>query len=208
MRLDTTVVETNIHYPTDSSLLGDGARVLLRAMKRIAQIACQQGAQFRDRSRSVTRRILELGRVTRTRGGPNRERLQQGYAKLFAVVGRVVGQAKRFSTEIAQGVKQSTDVIQAGVFGGAAERTGHHRAARAAGDPAGQTTGLRRRHPRPRETGEHLRAGHGSHSQGQGEQANRVWQDGQDPGSRESDHHRLCRVCQAAQRLRAGGLRH
>ena len=112
MRLDTTVVETNIHYPTDSSLLGDGARVLLRAMKRIAQIACQQGAQFRDRSRSVTRRILELGRVTRTRGGPNRERLQQGYAKLFAVVGRVVGQAKRFSTEIAQGVKQSTDVIQ------------------------------------------------------------------------------------------------
>jgi len=27
MRVDTTVVETNIHYPTDSSLLGDGARV-------------------------------------------------------------------------------------------------------------------------------------------------------------------------------------
>jgi IS5 family transposase len=34
MRLDTTVVETNIHYPTDSSLLGDGARVLTRTMKR------------------------------------------------------------------------------------------------------------------------------------------------------------------------------
>ena len=28
MRVDTTVVETNIHYPTDSSLLGDGLRVL------------------------------------------------------------------------------------------------------------------------------------------------------------------------------------
>src|SRR3974390_1365264 len=27
LRVDTTVVETNIHYPTDSSLLGDGARV-------------------------------------------------------------------------------------------------------------------------------------------------------------------------------------
>jgi len=35
MRVDTTVVETNIHYPTDSSLLGDGARVLTRTMKRI-----------------------------------------------------------------------------------------------------------------------------------------------------------------------------
>src|SRR5437868_13044298 len=35
MRVDTTVVETNIHYPTDSSLLGDGGRVLIRAMKKV-----------------------------------------------------------------------------------------------------------------------------------------------------------------------------
>jgi transglutaminase-like putative cysteine protease len=39
MRLDTTVVETNIHYPTDSSLLGDGVRVLTRKMKKITGIA-------------------------------------------------------------------------------------------------------------------------------------------------------------------------
>ena len=30
LRVDTTVVETDIHYPTDSSLLGDGVRVLRR----------------------------------------------------------------------------------------------------------------------------------------------------------------------------------
>src|SRR5438874_12175818 len=34
MRVDTTVVETNVHDPTDSSLLGDGVRVLTRTMKR------------------------------------------------------------------------------------------------------------------------------------------------------------------------------
>lgn len=34
MRVDTTVVETNIHYPTDSSLMGDGVRVLTRLMKK------------------------------------------------------------------------------------------------------------------------------------------------------------------------------
>ena len=39
MRVDTTVVETNIHYPTDSSLLGDGVRVLIRTMKKITAIA-------------------------------------------------------------------------------------------------------------------------------------------------------------------------
>lgn len=112
MRLDTTVVETNIHYPTDSNLLGDGVRVLIRAMKRIAEIAGQAGAKLRDRSRSVKFRILEIGRIARTRGGPNRERLQQGYEKLLSTVGRVVGQAKRFSGEIVEGVKRSADVMR------------------------------------------------------------------------------------------------
>jgi IS5 family transposase len=112
MRLDTTVVETNIHYPTDSNLLGDGVRVLIRAMKRIGEIVGQQGAKLRDRSRSVKFRILEIGRVVRTKGGPNKERLQKGYEKLLSIVGRVVGQARRFSGEIAQGVKRSADVMQ------------------------------------------------------------------------------------------------
>jgi len=81
-------------------------------MKRIGEIAGQQGAKLRDRSRSVKLRILEIGRVVRTKGGPNRERLQQGYAKLLSAVGRVVGQAKRFSSEITEGVKRTADVMQ------------------------------------------------------------------------------------------------
>src|SRR5213595_2698716 len=38
LRVDTTVVERNIHYPTDSGLLGDGARVLTRTMKKITEL--------------------------------------------------------------------------------------------------------------------------------------------------------------------------
>lgn len=112
MRLDTTVVETNIHYPTDSNLLGDGVRVLIRAMKRIQEIVGRKRAKFRDRSRSVKLRILEIGRIVRTRGGPNRDRLQQGYEKLLSAVGRVVGEAKRFSRDIATGVIRSKRVVQ------------------------------------------------------------------------------------------------
>src|SRR5258707_8482256 len=48
MRVDTTVVESNIHYPTDSSLLGDGVRVLTRAMKKIDTIAAEAGAKLRN----------------------------------------------------------------------------------------------------------------------------------------------------------------
>jgi IS5 family transposase len=112
LRIDTTVVETNIHYPTDSSLLGDGVRVLTRAMQRIAAIAGNAGAKLRDRSRSVKYRILEIGRSARSKGGAGKERLQQGYKRLLASVSRVVGQAKRFSQEIATGVKKSRDIFK------------------------------------------------------------------------------------------------
>ena len=63
--------------------LGDGVRVLIRAMKRIGEIVGSREPSCRDRSRSVKLRILEIGRVARTKGGPNRERLQQGYEKLL-----------------------------------------------------------------------------------------------------------------------------
>ena len=110
LRVDTTVVETNIHYPTDSSLLGDGVRVLTRTMKRIADIAGEAGAKLRDRSRSVKYRILEIGRAARSKGDTGKEKLQKGYRKLLEATSRVVGQAKRFSREVASGVKKSADV--------------------------------------------------------------------------------------------------
>ncbi len=56
MRVDTTVVETNIHHPTDSTLLGDGVRVLTRTMKKISEIAGASGEALfpGDRQRSET----------------------------------------------------------------------------------------------------------------------------------------------------------
>jgi IS5 family transposase len=112
MRVDTTVVETDIHYPTDSTLLGDGVRVLTRLMKKITEIAGAAGTKLRDRSRSVKRRLLEIGRVARAKGPINRDKLKQRYARLLDTTSRVAGQAKRFCAEIARGVKRSTSVLQ------------------------------------------------------------------------------------------------
>jgi transposase, IS5 family len=112
MRVDTTVVETNIHYPTDSTLLGDGVRVLTRTMKKITNIVGAVGTKLRDRSRSVKFRLLEIGRIARAKGAINQDRLKQRYRLLLNTTSRVVGQAKRFSTEIAEGVKQATSVFK------------------------------------------------------------------------------------------------
>jgi IS5 family transposase len=105
MRLDTTVVETNIHYSTDSSLLCDGVRVLTRTMKKIAGIAEAAGAELRDRTRSVRHHVLNIARAARSKSQQNRAKLSEIYGRLLAATGRVVGPAKRFSREIAAGVK-------------------------------------------------------------------------------------------------------
>jgi transposase, IS5 family len=112
MRVDTTVVETDIHYPTDSTLLGDGVRVLTRIMRKVTKIAGAVGTKLRDRSRSVKLRLLDIGRVARAKGPINQEKLKQRYRQLSNATSRVVGQAKRFSKEIAQGVKRSTTVVK------------------------------------------------------------------------------------------------
>ena len=112
MRVDTTVTETNIHYPTDSSLLGDGVRVLTRTMNKITKIAGDVGAKLRDRSRSVKLRVLDIARAARSKSKQSQEKLKQNYRKLLESTSRVVGQANQFSKEIADGVKQSTDILK------------------------------------------------------------------------------------------------
>jgi len=112
MRVDTTVTETNIHYPTDSSLLGDGVRVLNRTMKKITKIVGDVGAKLRDRSRSVKLRVLDIARAARSKAKQSQEKLKQNYRKLLESTSRVVGQAKQFSKEIADGVKQSKDPLK------------------------------------------------------------------------------------------------
>ena len=112
MRLDTTVTETNIHYPTDSSLLLDGVRVLTRTMKRIVEVGGKAGEQVRDRMKSVGRRVMEIARITRPKGPKrSKEKLQAGYKRLLNATGQVVAQAKRIAEEVNQGVKKSRSLV-------------------------------------------------------------------------------------------------
>src|ERR1039458_7957651 len=83
LRVDTTVVETNIHYPTDSAMLGDGVRVLTRIMRQITEVAGDMGEKVRDRQRSVGHRLIEIGRASRGRGPQVQKKLEQGYRKLL-----------------------------------------------------------------------------------------------------------------------------
>jgi IS5 family transposase len=89
-RIDTTVVETNVHYPTDSSLLQDGVRVLTRTMQR-AGAALGDARAVRDRRRSITRRCLAIRRQSRTPA--TRPELITSYRRLMATTRAVVRDA-------------------------------------------------------------------------------------------------------------------
>ena len=93
LRTDTTVVESNVHYPTDSTLLGDGIRVLTRCLRRIAA-QCQSGAVVVvDHARAVKHRLLEISRAARCLNEAGQQRMQKSYGQLVAVTRKVVRQA-------------------------------------------------------------------------------------------------------------------
>ena len=60
VRIDTTVAESNIHYPTDAELLGDCVRVITRTVNRIADAADDATGKIRNRGRSIKKKILAL----------------------------------------------------------------------------------------------------------------------------------------------------
>lgn len=103
MRTDTTVVETNVHYPTDSSQLGDGVRVLTRAMQHVAE-QCESGAiRVVDHSRAVKRRLLEISRAAKSKTDEGRERMKESYGKLLVLTRRVTGQASKLLGQLRSG---------------------------------------------------------------------------------------------------------
>src|SRR5207249_334738 len=112
MRVDTSVTETHIHYPTDSSLLGDGVRVLTRTMKRIVEVGGEVGERVRNRIRSVSHRVMEIARASRSKAqNQGKEKLEKSYKQLLNATGQVVAQAKRIVEEVKKQVKKSRNVV-------------------------------------------------------------------------------------------------
>jgi IS5 family transposase len=102
LRVDSTVVETNVHHPTDSRLLSDGVRVvsrlLRRAKKALDEDATRLGKEaFRTRNRSVRRLTKKLHRMALRKGEKAAEELQEAYRKLVRITRSSCAQAKLVS---------------------------------------------------------------------------------------------------------------
>lgn len=86
VRIDSTVVETNIHEPQDSALLWDAVRVLTRLL---GQAEATAGfAQWRDHRKRAKRRMLAIQRA------PTQEKRKPLYRDLLKVSQKVLGYAR------------------------------------------------------------------------------------------------------------------
>ncbi len=116
MRVDTTVVETNIHYPTDSTLLADGVRGLTRTMKTLRTVLGAGAIPFRDRTRSVARRVFEIAQRSRTAAqAQTKARMTQLYREVMGVTRAVVRDADAIGRSIVEGTRRRTARAAQGV---------------------------------------------------------------------------------------------
>jgi IS5 family transposase len=177
LRVDATVVETPIHYPTDSptdsGLLGDGVRVLTRLALRAKPVLQERLAGkptvFRNRRRSLRRSLQALYRVVRRKAHTAVAHQRPLYERLIQIADQSVQQARTVRQALASGEDppdQPASSIQRGRSAGcrrSRSRRSYHRRAPAngvgplpathrAGEPSGTLAGAGRdASPRPRE---------------------------------------------------------
>jgi IS5 family transposase len=100
MRVDTTVVESNIHYPTDSGLLNDGARVLTRTMKKMEQKVGGLKRKIRNRMRSVTKKVIAIGLALRHKGTEGELKRKREYRQLLRLTRQILNDSRRVLQEV------------------------------------------------------------------------------------------------------------
>src|SRR6267143_1813427 len=92
LRTDTTVVETDIHHPTDSTLLWDTVRVLSRLVGRLDQLLPRGVRGFTNHRRSARRRMQEIQRMSAQQ---RHDQLVPKYRQLIRVGRQVVAKARQ-----------------------------------------------------------------------------------------------------------------
>ena len=97
VRIDSTVIEADVKYPTDSGLASSGVRVLAREGRRLAQLIGEKKRRVRDRSRSVGRKLRAISRTIRRRSGEAKAEVLKLTAQTGKLLARSVKEARRLA---------------------------------------------------------------------------------------------------------------
>jgi IS5 family transposase len=100
LRIDTTVAEANVHYPTDTSLLADGVRVITRTVAKLKKLGGKVGGGFVNHSRKVKKACLALSKVLKNRVSRNNPKLVKAKEELIEIAEEVITEAEEVKAQL------------------------------------------------------------------------------------------------------------
>ena len=115
LRVDTTVVETNIHHPTDSGLLSDSVRVLTRIIEKAKDAGLASGKVVRNFSRSTKRQVLNIVKFARGRSDSSQEAFKDSYEKIINITKQVIKNIQKIKETIGQAASLEAFAIKAAI---------------------------------------------------------------------------------------------
>lgn len=111
LRLDTTAVETNIHYPTDSSLLWDGYRTLARLIADTRKVAPRAVGNKRAHLKATKRKSTKIARLGKARSHSSVAERRTLYSGLIESVEGICAWADNIVVQLKLGMEQTADAV-------------------------------------------------------------------------------------------------
>jgi transposase, IS5 family len=97
VRVDSTVIEADVQYPTDAGLASAGVRTLAREGRKLAQLIGEQRRRVRDRSRSMGRKLRAITRTVRRRSGEAKAEVLKLTGETGELLERSITEARRLA---------------------------------------------------------------------------------------------------------------
>jgi IS5 family transposase len=115
VRVDTTVVEADIHYPTDAQLLADGVRVVMRTVRRLQQAGIATGVRFRNVTRSVRKRLQRLSKGLKQEPTRKQATRAEVTKDVLAITQKMLKQAQGVEKRARQWVSEQGTGVSTGI---------------------------------------------------------------------------------------------
>ena len=116
LRTDGTVVETNIHAPSDSRQLADSVRVLARTIGRARKVlqTVKEGATdvVEDFTATARRAARKIGEILRKRSDEAKEAGKQQYQELLDMTEKTIQQAAQTSEQLGQQIGKAAQRLK------------------------------------------------------------------------------------------------
>jgi transposase, IS5 family len=143
VRIDSTVTEAEVRYPTDAGLASAGVRTLAREGGKLAKLVGERRRRVRDRSRSMGQKLRAISRTIRRRSGEAKEEVLRLTAQTGELLERSVKEARRLAVAARRGARgpgakvKLKAAARLDMFADRCERVAWQIRRRVAGEPIG-----------------------------------------------------------------------